>query len=439
MNGQNVLSGKGVGYTKINKQRVPKEGSDLTPGRLFGEFRKDKLDFGWIYGYKAMDEFKDLEDKHSFLEPTILFVKQEKEDRVRAWGTSVLEIIGGKEVYEFLAQMLKTEKTRDEKRKYIFTRFFALKAIANLANSPNEKEALLAILKIMWKDEEEDYLAQAEASVILTQHELADDDLRAQAATKVKNMLSMNKINEYWPIARALRAMREFPIPDLVDDIISIKRTDNYYLKRAAIQALGSYNYDLKDAPSSDNDDNLKVVRELGLTVRKDPDDSLRLEAVKSLARLRHPDSEEDLISALRDDNAEVRVQASKALKLVLKDEAVPSIVQYALKEGIEEAWLNHLVEALRLIDHDRTLSTQVLAKELVSEDQRRARAAEQILLDLGGWAAVQKISQRRNTLETLDRLLEQSEQAIKDTFHDTITQARRNFYFAMGVNRSLA
>ena len=49
--------------------------------------------------------------------------------------------------------------------------------------------------------------------------------------------------------------------------------------------------------------------------------------------------------------------------------------------------------------------------------------------------AAVQKISQRRNTLENLDKLLSQSEEAIKDTFRDTINQTRRNFYFAMGVN----
>src|SRR6476659_6863182 len=71
----------------------------------------------------------------------------------------------------------------------------------------------------------------------------------------------------------------------------------------------------------------------------------------------------------------------------------------------------------------------------MVGEDQRRVKLSEQILLELGGWAAVQRVSQRRNTLETLDRLLEQSEEAIKNTFQDTVNQARRSFYFAMGVN----
>ena len=109
--------------------------------------------------------------------------------------------------------------------------------------------------------------------------------------------------------------------------------------------------------------------------------------------------------------------------------------MQRALREEVEQSSFNHLVDALRFIDPERTLSTQVLSKELASDDQRRARLAEKILLDLGGWAAVQKISQRRNTLENLDKLLSQSEEAIKDTFRDTINQARRNFYFAMGVN----
>lgn len=407
---------------KTNKHIVIEE-SNLTPSQLFDEFRKDKLDFGWIYGYKAMDKFKALENKVSYLEPAIQFVGQEKDDRVRSWGISVLEVIGGREAYDVLVQLLKAVKNKNEKRKYVYSRFFALKAIANIVNSQNEKDELLDILNIMWKDDDEDYLAQAGAATIITRQEKADDNLKEQATAKIKNMLSNNRIDEFWPAFRTLRALREFPVLDVVDNIISIVTSANYYHKRAAVHALGAY----------DND--LKVVRELGLIVRKDPDDSLRLEAVKSLARIRHPDSQEDLISALRDDNAEVRVQASKALKLLLNDEAVSIIIQRALKEGIEDSWLIHLVEALRLIDQERTLSTQVLSKELGGEDQRRSSVAEQILLDLGGWAAVQKISQRRNTLERLDKLLEQSEQAIKDTFHDTINQARRNFYFAMGVN----
>jgi hypothetical protein len=52
----------------------------MSPDWLFGEFRKDRIDFGWTY------IFKELENKESFLKPTIQFVTEEKEDRVRGWG-----------------------------------------------------------------------------------------------------------------------------------------------------------------------------------------------------------------------------------------------------------------------------------------------------------------------------------------------------------------
>jgi HEAT repeat protein len=261
-----MLSTKGIRHTKINEQSAPKEGSDLTPNWLFGEFRKDteESDFGWIYGYKAIDGFKALEDKDSFLKPTIDFVSKEKNDRVRSWAIYVLELIGGNEAYNTIVHMLKTETA--DKRKYVFTRFFALRAIANLASFPgNEKEALLAILKDMSEDRDEDYLAQAGASVILTQpqlQELVDAEDRQRATAKVKGMLNAwddtkkgNDSDAYWASKRALRALQEFPIRQLVHDIIEIvKKEPKRHAaqhKRAAIQSLGSYN----DPPRSDDDD----------------------------------------------------------------------------------------------------------------------------------------------------------------------------------------
>ena len=33
----------------------------LTPDMLFREFRKEKLDYGWIYGYKAIESISAFE------------------------------------------------------------------------------------------------------------------------------------------------------------------------------------------------------------------------------------------------------------------------------------------------------------------------------------------------------------------------------------------
>jgi hypothetical protein len=47
----------------------------------------------------------------------------------------------------------------------------------------------------------------------------------------------------------------------------------------------------------------------------------------------------------------------------------------------------------------------------------------------------VQRLSQRRSTLDSLDEILKESEEVVRTTFADTIKQARHNFYFAMAVN----
>jgi hypothetical protein len=229
----------------------------------------------------------------------------------------------------------------------------------------------------------------------------------------------------FWPALRALRALREFPLPGLVDEIISALKYRRYYDHRhGAILALAGYSNELD------------AIRALGLIIRNNPDSSLRLQAIRSLAKLNHSESQGDLVFALHDDNAEVRVQAAYALKSLLGNEAILTIVQIALRKDTEKVWQDHFIEALRVIDDpDRILSTEALAKEVDGDDRTRAELAEKMMLELGGWAAVHRISQRRNTLKTLDNLLAQSEQAVKDTFKDTISQARHNFFFAMGVN----
>jgi hypothetical protein len=132
-----------------------------------------------------------------------------------------------------------------------------------------------------------------------------------------------------------------------------------------------------------------------------------------------------------------VRVQAAYALRAVFgsAEEVVAALVQRALEVTDDRAACGYVVEAIRLVDDDRSLAAEVLRKEMGSENQARARAAEEVLINLGGWAAIQRLSQRRATLRELDALLERSEEVVKDTFRDTIRQARLNFYFAMAVN----
>src|SRR5262249_7565743 len=143
-----------------------------------------------------------------------------------------------------------------------------------------------------------------------------------------------------------------------------------------------------------------------------------------------------DLINAVSDANAEIRVQAALALgRCVGADDAITMLVDAAMEPKRPDEHISQFVEALRKLDPDRASSSALLAKVLEGDDREGAQRAQRMLLDLGGWSAVQRLTQRRATLEQLDELLTDSEKVVQKTFERTISQARLSFYFALGVN----
>jgi hypothetical protein len=159
------------------------------------------------------------------------------------------------------------------------------------------------------------------------------------------------------------------------------------------------------------------------------------LQAVISLGQIRHPEATGDLLKAIVDENAEIRVRASDALKSTLgKPDALRLIVQEALKEGIEDTEFEYLVDGLRRCDSDRQLCANILAREMESDDPNRAQRAQKILYDIGGIEALQRLN-RRETLDKSYGLLAESEEGLKAEFQKTTLQAKRNFYFSMIIN----
>lgn len=390
--------------------------SNSSPKEIINSFRmiyKNKKNC--VDTLKKISE-KPQDEKSTFIDPAIKFIIEEQEDNVRSWVTNILELAGGEKSFNTLVDILEREKSFELKRKFLYTRFFSLRAIRNLSKSEEQKAKLKELIERISKDPDEDYLLQAEALVILS--EQGDENSKM----KVEEWL---KADDFWRPLRALRAVYEVPLPDFVDELLSIiahcNNTDHRYW---AIKALSKYPEDSK------------VVRELGEISVEEPTSYLRLEAVKSLGRLKNRKAIIDLLNTLRDSDAEIRFQASRAIENTLsKDEAVSCIVDEALKKETNEEERKLFAESLRHIDPERKISTEILSKNLNAENRDRAQAAREILVNLGGWTAIQRVSQRRITLGDLDRLLTESEKIVKDTFEDTIRQARRNFYFAMGVN----
>lgn len=392
------------------------EAVELTPKWLFAEFRKKRIDLGKA----AIRKFRELDKKkqQTFLKPTIEFLSTESEDMVRSWGTSILQIIDGEEAFQFLVDLLQNADS-EQKQNDRYTRFFALRAIDRIATTESRQKDLLEIIDKVSTDKDEQGFIWAGSLILLSTRAR-----RSEVDEELKKMLKDSR--EYWGIRAILRALREFPHPGLTDEILAVMRDSEYLdLKSDAIRTLR--------APEYQQD--VKVIRALGEIIITDPSRYLRLEAVNSLAVLQNREAGADLLQALKDPDAEIQVQASNALvSLLQKEGALSTVVQQALREEGEND-RDRLVEAIRRIDPDRRLSADMLSKELSGEDRGRSQLAEKMLIDLGGWTAVQRLSQRRSTLDSLDKLLEESERVVKSTFNDTIRQARFNFYFAMIVN----
>jgi HEAT repeat protein len=386
----------------------------------FSEFRKRDL----AAGLQALAEFEQLSDakRRTFLPKAEAFLAQEQADEIRAWATGLLGAIGGERAFSSLAGVFRPRVTAEEKRAARFTRFQALKSLARMARTDEQRAEVTRLAASLWRnrwqDTDEDYLVQAEAAALLAR------DGHEEALAQLAAMLRARQ-RDFWITWAALRALREFPLLELVESIVLVMRDSWYIDHRAnAIRVL---------AACGDDD---RVVHELGMVVRTSRDAYLRLAAVEALAELRQRDAYDALLRAITDENAEVRVQAAVALSATCAQvEACALVIGRALEEETAPLAIPYLVDALRSIDPDRLVCAEMLNKELASDDRRRSRAAEELLVNLGGWAAVHRLSQRRSTLDALDKILAESEQAVKTNFSDTIRQARISFYFAMSVN----
>jgi HEAT repeat protein len=396
--------------------------SDLTPAQFLNSFRAstNSWEKQFRLNLQSLEDFRKISNKKMFLKPTLQFLKEEKQDTIRSWGASVLAQIGGEQAFDYLMDLLEPKKAPQPASDYVYTRFFALVGLHKMAESlrPSDVEKIEGLCDQIWQNETEDQLLRALAAAWL--------------AAKKQNLPSQFLAerlaeNDYSQVFSALRALTEIAVVELAGPVMELMRTEVYEkweFRWHAIRAAGNY----KNHPD--------VLYKLRKIVGEEPTNYLRLEAVKSLGRLGDATARDSLLYALGDDDAEIRCQAAVAMaKIFPIEKAVLAIIQTALDPGTDPSLFTHLVEGLRRVDSQRTIATQILSNELTSENRARVEIAEKLLIDLGGWAAVQRLGQRRLTLNRLDELLSDSEIVAHDMFQSTIRQARFNFYFAMAVN----
>jgi HEAT repeat protein len=378
----------------------------------------------------AFAHFAALDDKQSFLEPAIEeltrpLAERGHSDPIRAWAATTLAAIGGASALDALLGFIKggvsPDPTRRPRRYARYTRFYSIIGAAKLADEQGRGEEFDRLLTEIAADEEgEDVLVIAGA--LLIQHTRGV----RPAAAKLEEMLLHYREKRFWKAWGVLRGLRELgPVPQLRDAVIEVCERSVYRDHQAqAIRALSGYANDAR------------VAATLANIVRTGADDFLRVEAVTSLERVRERTTASTLLDALCDPNAEVRVRAAVALGTVVgsPEESVKQIVARALEDTTEQGSRTHFLDAVRGLEGQK-IAADILRTEMGSEDRLRAKEAEQLLVDLGGWAAVQRLRERRATLQDLDELLKSSEEVVRASFEKTMKQASFNYTFAMTVN----
>jgi hypothetical protein len=395
---------------------------------LFATFRNDPFNIEECR--KAVAELVALPPDEPVTADAWEFLLSEDPDEVRTWAISVIRDRPDADSPGRLVEFVRDMKDSHDRREYKYARLFALKAILVLADTPEREAALDQLLEEVWADASEDALPRAFAAAVGAARG------RRAARDELDGLFDLLRENRGWWLTWALlRALRESPVgqpdgllPQLVGErLLPLIREQRGFLdhRNAALEIIGAFPV----APA--------VVRGVGEVLVDDRNDYLRLSAAHTLVALgeRAAAAWRDLVQAASDGDAEVRVQAVTALAQALGDDkAVGALVDAAMQAGVTDQQFECLVDALRQLDRDRTRTTALISKELTGDDRDRVQRAEKMLLELGGWSAVQRLG-RRDTLRQLDAMLKDSEKVVQATFEGTIRQARINFTFALAVN----
>jgi hypothetical protein len=196
----------------------------------------------------------------------------------------------------------------------------------------------------------------------------------------LKMLWDENIPDSAWAAARALRNRADMKMKPLrnhiegqfIEPLVKIASDPYIYLdtRWEAIQALGSFTHRKGE-----------VAKQLGDLLVRDGDPTLRRYYLEALKNLNQPDeSQNSLLTAVEDSDAQIRLDAADALKtLVGAEKSVQLILPSALEREKDTA---RLVDALRHIDRD--LAAKAIRDALGNPDTKVSTRANQLLTELG-------------------------------------------------------
>jgi len=251
-----------------------------------------------------------------------------------------------------------------------------------------------------------------------------------QYAEKLHEMLNdVNVPDARWAGARALRNRSDLKIKPLrnhiesqfIHPLMEIVSDPNIYLdtRWEVIQALASFQ-------------NQKgvVAGELSNLLIKDENATLRRFYLEALVKLdQASESQNALLKATEDADAQIRLDAANALKKMLgAEKSIRLLMPRALEKDQDTALL---VDALRHIDSN--LAAKEIRDALGNPDVKVSMRANQLLTELGGQAAAQILmNERAKALDNYTHILNDADKDVRDHFKELMSQAKVAFWLSI-------
>lgn len=247
----------------------------------------------------------------------------------------------------------------------------------------------------------------------------------------LKMLLDTTVPNARWAAARALRNRSEVMMEELrprleeqfIPHLGRIASDINTYLdtRWEAIQALASFKQ--KKAAAT----------ELAKLFIQEKDAAHRRYYLEALTQLNQPDeSQQALLKAIEDLDAQVRLDAANALsKMIGPEKSIKLLLPLALER---EKDTRFLVDALRYIDSD--LAAQEIRDKLSNPDIKVSSKANQLLTMLGGQAAAQILmNERAKALSRYTDILSNADRDVRLHFRELMTQAKVSFWLSLAMH----
>ena len=249
-------------------------------------------------------------------------------------------------------------------------------------------------------------------------------------ADEIQKMLEDTHVPDArWAAARALRnrtdllmkPLREHIENRFIHPLVEIVSEANIYMdiRWEAIQSLASF--------QSRQGEVAERLSDLLTTV---PDSTLRRYCLEALIILdQAQESQNGLLTALEDKDAQIRLDAANTLKKMLGAEKSIQLILPRARGRDKDTAL--LVDALRHIDSNQ--AAREIRDALSNPDIKVSSQANQLLTELGGQAATQILmNERAKALDNYTVILNDADNDVRVHFKELMLQAKIAFWLSL-------